>query len=140
MFDTRRGAIIGATGDPGGIGSGFYPFWSAALTGVAGLILLWRVMTTPQPAEGVFASREGLGSVLKLVVPMVLTAVSIGWLGLYLATALYMGFFARYLGRYRWVWAVASAVLVPLAMYLVFEQGFRMSLPKSALYNAGFPF
>lgn len=139
MFDSRRGALIGATTDPGGIGSGFYPFWSAALVGVAGLILLWRVLSTPQPPEGVFASRDSAVAVLQLVVPMIVATVSISWLGLYLATGLYMGFFARFIGHYRWVWVLASAVLVPLAVYLGFEVGFRVALPKSILYVDGFP-
>ena len=139
MFDSRRGALIGATRDPGGIGSGFYPFWSAALIGVAGLILVWRALSTPQPSEGVFASRESATAVLQLVVPMIVATVSILWLGLYLATGLYMGYFARAIGRYRWVWVIASAVLVPLAVYLGFELGFRVALPKSILYADGFP-
>jgi hypothetical protein len=139
MFDSRRGALIGATGDPGGIGAGFYPFWSAALIAVAGLLLIWRTVLTPPSGEVAFAGRESVVALLKLVIPMIVATVSILWLGLYLATALYMGFFARYIGRYRWIWVAAIAVLMPLGIYLVFEQGFRMSLPKSILYVRGFP-
>jgi putative tricarboxylic transport membrane protein len=139
MFDTRRGALIGATGDPGGIGSGFYPFWSAAIIGVAGLILLWRQAVSSGDSSPVFASREDAASVVKLVVPMVVAAVSILWLGLYVATALYMTFFARYIGRYRWIWVAVLAIGMPLAIYLGFEIGFRVGLPKSVLYGDVFP-
>jgi len=135
MFDSRRGALIGATSDPGGIGSGFYPFWSAAIMGVAALLLIYRSTATRQSAEGVVASRDGLVAVAKLVVPMVVAAASMLWLGFYLAVGLYMGFFARYIGSYRWPWVGASAISVPLLIYLIFEQGFRMLLPKSILYG-----
>src|SRR6266536_6219518 len=103
MLDSRKGALIGSSRDPGGIGSGFYPFWAAALMGVAGIVLLVRLATTPQPAEGVFAGRDSVAALLKLVVPMVTVTFAMAWLGLYVSTALYMGFFARYIGKYRWV-------------------------------------
>lgn len=147
MFESRRGALIGATRDPGGIGAGFYPFWSAAVMGIAALVLISRTLWAAQPAQGqgqaqekaVFAGRESVLAVGKLVVPMVLAVAAMLWLGFYLAMGLYMGFFARSIGRYRWVWVGAVAVCVPLAVYLIFEQGFRMLLPKSILYGDGLP-
>jgi putative tricarboxylic transport membrane protein len=139
MFDTRRGALIGATNDPGGIGSGFYPFWSAAVVATAGLIVFIRALVTPQPAQGVFTGREGVFAVLKLVVPMVVVAYAVAWLGLYIATACYMGFFARYIGRFRWLAVAAIAIVIPLLMYLAFERGFRVTLPKSVFYGDVFP-
>jgi hypothetical protein len=104
------------------------------------LVLAWRTANTSQDSERVFADGESLTSVLKLVVPMIVATVSIIWLGLYLASGLYMGFFARYIGRYRWVWVLACALLVPLAIYIGFEIGFRVTLPKSILYEEGFLF
>ncbi len=66
--------------------------------------------------------------------------MSFRWLGFYLATFTYMGFFAAYIGRYR-PWAIAlAAVTVPLAVYLLFEVGFKLVLPKSIFYTSGFPF
>lgn len=135
MYDSRRGALIGATNDPGGIGSGFYPFWASAFMGLAALVLMARAATSPRLSAAAFTDRQGAMAVLKLAVPMVVYGASILWLGLYLATGVYMAFFARSIGHYRWLRVVAVAVLVPLALYLVFEQGFRMVLPKSILYG-----
>lgn len=139
MFDSRRGALVGSANDPGGIGSGFYPFWSAGLVAVAALLLAYRYATRPQPAQGVFEGRQSILAVLKLVLPMVAFAASIGWLGFYLAIAAYMGFFARYIGRYRWLAVLATAIGFPVIMYLAFERGFRLVLPKSILYGDVFP-
>ncbi|HYU18704.1 MAG TPA: tripartite tricarboxylate transporter TctB family protein [Chloroflexota bacterium] len=139
MLDSRKGALIGASRDPGGMGAGFYPFWAAALMGIAGLAVMYAVATTPQPAEGVFRGRESVFAVLQLVIPMLVATVALVWLGIYIVTALYMGFFARYIGRYRWVWVVLIAVAVPAATYLGFELGFRVALPKSVFYGALLP-
>ena len=135
MFDSRRGALIGATRDPGGIGSGFYPFWSAAVLIIAALLVMYRSSVSSQSAERVVVSRNGLVAVGKLVIPMVAAVASMVWLGFYLAIAMYMGFFARYIGSYRWSWVGVIAITVPLLVYVVFEQGFRMLLPKSILYG-----
>jgi putative tricarboxylic transport membrane protein len=140
MVESRRGALIGATNDPGGIGSGFYPFWAAAFMGAAALAVMVRVATSPQPTQGVFGARESVVALLKLVVPMLIFTASLAWLGIYLGTALYMGFFARYIGRYRWHWVAAIALAFPLAIYWTFERGFRMSLPKSIWYGSLVPF
>jgi hypothetical protein len=76
-----------------------------------------------------------VNAVLMLVVPMAVAVMSLAHLGLYLVTALYMGFFARMIGQYRWRWVALIAVSVPLAVYLAFELGFRVGLPKSFLYD-----
>lgn len=140
MYDSRRGALIGATNDPGGIGSGFYPFWAAALVGAAALAVMVRMAASRQPAQGVFGARESVVALLKLVIPMLIATASLIWLGIYITTALYMGFFARYIGRYRWHWVLAVALVFPLALYWTFERGFRMSLPKSIWYGNLVPF
>lgn len=140
MFDTGNGALPDPSGRaPGGLRGGWYPFWSSALMAVAGIIVLYRVFVTPQPAQGIFRDRQAVLDVLKLVVPMVLVAVAMGWLGFYITAALYLGFFARAIGRYGWPWTIVSAIAIPVALYLLFELGFKVSLPKSLLFPFGSP-
>lgn len=142
MIDTRAGALPDPSGGaPGGLRGGWYPFWSAALAAVATLVVLYRSATLPQPAGGVFSGRQGILDVLRLVVPMIALVILMDrGLGFYLSGALYLGFFARAIGRYRWIWTAASAIAIPVVLFLVFEQGFRVPLPKSIFYGGGFPF
>jgi putative tricarboxylic transport membrane protein len=141
MFDSRKYALIDTSGrSPGGIGAGFYPFWAAAVMGLAGLVVIYRAMRIEPSRPGVFNGREGVAAVLKLVCPMLAATAAIVWLGFYLVTGLYMGFFARFIGRYGWAWVALIAVAFPTAIYLVFELGFRVRLPKSMFYELGLPF
>jgi putative tricarboxylic transport membrane protein len=140
MFDSRASALIDTTGKyPGGIGPGFYPFWAAAVMGAAGAIVLYRAYHSQSVGVGVFADRESVLSVVKLVGPLLLATVALFWLGFYVVSGLYMAFFARYIGRYRWAWVALIALVVPLVIYVSFEYGFRVRLPKSELYELGFP-
>jgi len=138
MLDTRGFAVPDTSKAPGGIGSGFYPFWAAAVMGVAGLVIMYRALTRSTAGPPLFENRQAIVSVGKLVAPMLLATAALSWLGFYLCSGLYMGFFARYIGRYHWRWVAAVAVLFPLAIYLAFEMGFRVRLPKSGLYELGF--
>ena len=97
MFDSRDVFASAPGNAPGDVGAHFYPFWSAALMAIAGLAIAYRALTTPQAVEGVFTGRDSAVAVLKLVVPMVLAATLIIWLGIYIVTGLYMAL--RALGR-----------------------------------------
>jgi len=138
MIDSRAGALVDRTGtQPGGIGAGFYPFWSAALVFACASYIGYRAWVTPQPGTAAFEDRDALFAALKLIIPMLIATAVIPWLGFYFVTALYMGLFARWIGHYRWIWVVVIAVIVPVAIYATFEIGFRVALPKSFLYDLG---
>ncbi|MBI3637349.1 MAG: tripartite tricarboxylate transporter TctB family protein [Candidatus Rokubacteria bacterium] len=142
MFDSRAGALVDRSGtEPGGIGAGFYPFWSAALMLICAASVGVRSYRSRDTGAVAFEGRESVFAVLKLVIPMIVATILITWLGLYLVTGLYMGLFARWIGKYNWGWVALIAVAMPLSIYAVFELGFRVGLPKSFLYDLGlFPF
>jgi hypothetical protein len=48
-----------------------------------------------------------------------------------------MGGFAWWIGRYKIWWVALIAVAFPLVIFLAFELGFQVLLPKSFLYTAG---
>ncbi len=138
MADSRAGALVDRTGaQPGGIGAGFYPFWSATLVFLCAAYIGYRAWLTPTPGTAAFEDRSAFLAAMKLIVPMLVAAAAIPWLGFYVVTALYMGLFARWIGHYRWIWVVLIAVAMPAAIFATFELGFRVLLPKSFLYSAG---
>jgi putative tricarboxylic transport membrane protein len=152
MFDSRAAFSPSASTAPGDVGSRWYPFWAASIMGVASIIVGYRALTTPQGVEGAFQGARSFLAVLKIAVPMLVYALligGIGWkttdftyvvvppFGFYLATALYMGLFAWWLGRYKIWWVGLIAVAFPLVIFVAFEIGFRVTLPKSFLYSSG---
>lgn len=141
MIDSRASALPDPTGAyPGGLGPGFYPFWAAFVVFASGAWVAYRAMTEPQPAEGVFTDRKGVVAVATLGLPMILAVALIPVLGFYIVTGVYMGLFAAVIGRYRWFWVLLITVGFPLGLYLSFESGFRVLLPKSIFYQMGLPF
>jgi len=152
MFDSRAAFSPSAGTQVGDVGARWYPFWAAAIMGLASVVVAYRALTTPQGTEGAFEGARSLFAVLKLAVPMLVYALLIAGVGFrttdftdsivppfgfYLATALYMGLFAWWLGRYKIWWVAAITVAFPIVIFAVFEIGFRVSLPKSFLYTSG---
>lgn len=133
MIDSYRKA--GWT--PTGPDSGFYPFWSAAAMAVAGAIIFAQAWRAPSPPGGIFQSSAGARALVGLAVPIAAGVALMGPLGLYIVSGAYMALSARFVGHYRWIFTLALAFLVPLALYLGFERGFRFPLPKSVLYHYG---
>ena len=116
--------------------AGWYPFWSAAMMGIPAVVVF--VIALRKPAgKPFFATQQGARTFWQLALPMVVMVGLIPWLGFYIVSALYMGFFARWIGKYPWLWIIVIALSVPLALYLGFERAFQAPLPKSMFYNQG---
>jgi len=111
--------------------SGFFPFWLALIMVVAcGVIFIQAAFNDTKKS---FVSREQLGSVLKVLWPAVAAVALMHFVGLYVASALYMGFYMRWVGRHSWVMVVAIALGVPIGSFLVFEKWFLVPMPKGPL-------
>jgi uncharacterized membrane protein len=53
--------------------------------------------------------------------------------GLYVASALYMGFYMRWVGRHSWVKVIAIALGIAIGSFLIFEKWFLVPMPKGPL-------
>jgi len=128
VFDSIRIGIGWGTDGPK---SGFFPFWLGVImiaTCVAIIARAWRRSTdTP------FVTRAQLVPVLKVLWPATLMVILVKPLGLYVASALYMGFYMRWVGRHGWVVVALCAIGVPVLTFLVFETWFLVPMPKGPL-------
>ena len=93
-------------------------------------IMLQALRRTPTEP---FLTRERLGPVLKVLWPATAAVVLMQFVGLYVASAVYMGFYIRWVGRHRWVTVIGLAVAIPVVTFIVFEQWFLVPMPKGPL-------
>ena len=71
--------------------------------------------------------------VLAVLVPSAVYVGLISGLGIYVASAIFVAFFMRWLGRYGWLMIAAIAVGNSVFFFLVFEVWFKIPLPKGPL-------
>jgi len=83
--------------------------------------------------EAHFIRHGDILTVLDVLWPAVACVLLMHWLGLYLASALYMGFYMRRFGHYPWLAAVSVSVVFAVSVFLIFEIWFLVPMPKGPI-------
>jgi Tripartite tricarboxylate transporter TctB family len=142
-FTAAFGAVIawGATEfgvgwSPSGPQPGTFPFYIGSLVALASLANLALALRKATADVAPFITADQGKAVLRFVLPMVGFVMLSLWLGLYVATALYMFGVMRFQGRYPLWHAGLVAIGLPVALFLLLEKGFRVSLLKGPLEAA----
>ena len=80
-----------------------------------------------------FVSRGKLRLVLSVFIPSMIYVAATYFIGIYVASALFIGAFMYWHGRFPWTKIVPVSLLVPVAVFLLFEVWFLVPLPKGPL-------
>lgn len=116
--------------------SGYFPFYIGLMLLASSGYILVRALLSWRTSRTEFASREQIGLVFAVFVPMVVYVALVAGIGIYVASFLLIAYFMRRHGRYGWPVTVAVSVAVPLAFFLIFERWFLVLLPKGPLERA----
>ncbi len=111
--------------------SGFFPFWLALLMLAACALIL--IQSVRRKSSASFVTREQLSPVLKVLWPAAAAVALMQFVGLYVASALYLAFYMRLVGRHGWLVVIVLAVLIPVVTFFVFETWFLVPMPKGPL-------
>ena len=113
--------------------SGYFPFYiGLLLAGASSWTWVTQLLHWRQSTEE-FATRKQVGLVVSVFVPMVIYVGLIFVLGIYLASAMLIGYFMVRHGRYKPALAATVAIGVPLIFFAVFEKWFLVPLPKGPI-------
>jgi len=130
LFDAIRLGIGWGTDGPK---SGFFPFWLALIMVVTcGIIILQTLWRSSREA---FVTREQFGPVLQVLWPAAAMVLLTHFVGLYVASALYIGFYMRWVGRHSWFAVAGLSIAIPVISFFIFESWFLVPMPKGPLEN-----
>ena len=130
IFDSVR---LGIGWGEDGPEAGYFPFYVALIICVSSLINLARALTVRPEKHKAFVETGQLKLVLAVLVPTAIYTALIGWLGIYVASILFVGFFMRWLGKYPWWNVLAVSVGNSVVFFLIFEIWFSIPLPKGPI-------
>ena len=85
--------------------------------------------------DGLFAEWGQLRQVMSVVVPTAIYVGAMPFTGLYLASIIFIGWFMRWLGKYRWLTVIAVAFGMPIVTYLSSSAGSWSRFPKARSRN-----
>ncbi len=108
--------------------AGFFPFYVGLALLVASAVNL--INASRDSGSGLFAEWLQLRHVMSVIVPTAIYVGTVPFIGLYIASMLFIGWFMRWLGKYPWLTVAAVAIIAPVLTYIVFEKWFLVPLPK----------
>ena len=119
--------------------SGYFPFYIGLLLGIASLATLLRVAVTEwgrgraqtgKPKQ--FVGWGQLKLVMSVLIPALVYVLGVQLFGIYVASAVYITLFMRWLGHYAWAKSIAIGVGVSAVIFVMFEVWFKVPLYKGA--------
>ena len=117
-----------------GPAAGYFPFYIAAVLGIASLaILLKAVSGNSDELKESFVSRVAFGRVLTVLLPAIVYVAAIQFIGLYVASGLFIMIFMIAIGRESVLRSICVGMAVPLFFFVMFERWFLVPLPKGPL-------
>jgi putative tricarboxylic transport membrane protein len=112
--------------------AGFFPFYIGLMIVIATIINFLTIIFAER-SDKLFADWGQLRQVLAVVIPTAIYVVLIPTIGIYVASALLIAIFMRWLGRYRWDLIAGVSLGVPFVFFLLFERWFLLPLPKGPI-------
>ena len=131
VFDSVR---LGARWGSDGPQAGYFPFYIGLLVCIASAVNL--ALGILARGSKSFVEVSSLKLVLSVLVPAAVYVALIGWIGIYVASALFVAGFMRWLGKYAWWKVAAVSIGNSVAFFLIFEVWFLVPLPKGPLESA----
>ena len=131
MWDSAR---IGAGWGADGPQSGYFPFYIGLLMNIASIINMLIAFKSDKTQS--FVSRLELRRVLAIFLHCLVYVAVMQWLGLYVASALFIAAFMRWQGQFSVLRSVLTAVIVSMVLFLMFEIWFKVPLLKGPLEAA----
>jgi len=124
---------LGSRWTDDGPGAGYFPFYIGLVICFASSGIALQALRARGSADEVFVDGPSLKRVLQVLLPAVLYVAAIHFVGVYVASALYIALFMVLLGKYGWFKAVAVGVSTSALFFLMFEVWFKVPLFKGEL-------
>ena len=130
IYDSAR---LGARWGEDGPQAGYFPFYIGVILCIASVINLLQALAAAKREDSEFVQYDALKLVFSVLLPTAVYAGLIGPLGLYVASAVFIAFFMRWLGKYSWLLVASVSIGNSVVFFVVFEVWFKIPLPKGPL-------
>lgn len=127
IYDSVR---LGARWVEEGPQAGYFPFYIAVFFCLASVVNLAVALFKKGDAGRAFVEVGQLKLVLSVLLPSIVYVALIAAMGIYVASAVFVAFFMRWLGKYPWWKVAAVSIGNSVVFFVIFEIWFKVPLPK----------
>ena len=129
IYDAQR---LGTGWGDEGPKSGYFPFYIGLILCFSSLVSIVQGVRAPTSA-GAFVERGQAKLILAVLIPTIVYVIAVRLLGIYVASAIFIGAFMAWQGKFALLKCVVVSVLVSVCLFLMFELWFKVPLPKGPL-------
>jgi len=122
---------LGAGWADDGPKAGYFPFRMGLFILIASIAVI--VQAILKNDRSCFIEKEQLRQVAVVFIPLLAYVAALQMIGIYVASALFIGLFMRWVGKFSWWKAAAVGIGFNLVLFWVFEVQFMVPLPKGPL-------
>jgi hypothetical protein len=130
VYDSYR---LGSKWGSDGPQSGYFPFYIGLLICISSGINFAQVLMARRMDPEIFVAWGPFKLVLTVLIPAAVYVLGVKYIGIYLASAIYIALFMAWLGKYSWLRSIAVGVAVNVSFFLMFEVWFKVPLYKGDL-------
>lgn len=124
---------LGAGWADDGPQAGYFPFYIGLVICIASAWIFATIWHARGKGGEPFVLRGQLRQIMTLLLPAIVYVIAIAFVGIYLSSAIFIGWFmARHGGHRIWT-SAAVAIGLPAALFMLFEVWFRTPLPKGPI-------
>ncbi len=124
---------IGAGWAPEGPEAGYFPLRIGVIICVAASVVLFRTVFAKGSGDRVFVTFGRLRHVMAVLLPTIAYVLAVKFVGIYVASAVFIAAFMRVMDRFGWLKTIVISVGVSVALFWLFELQFKVPLPKGPL-------
>ncbi len=130
MWDSNR---IGAGWGSDGPESGSFPFYIGLLIVISAAVTIFNAVRMNAEEAGEFVGHDELKLVMAVLIPSIIYVALIDFIGIYVASAIFITVFMVWQGKFSIVKSLLVAIPVNVFFFMMFEVWFKIPLPKAWL-------
>ncbi len=124
---------VGAGWAADGPQSGYFPFRVGAIICIAAAVVCFKALFGKNRKHEVFVSWERFRLVLMVLVPTIVYVLATQFVGIYVASTVFIAGFMRVMDKRAWWKVLLISVGVSVTLFWLFEIQFIVPLPKGPL-------
>ena len=130
IYDSQR---LGSGWAEDGPRAGYFPFRIGVILCACSLLIFVQALWRRRELARNFIERQQIGPVLTVLVPTAFYVLAIQFLGIYVASTLFVALFMIFVGKFAAWKSFLIGVTMSLLAFWVFEHKFLVPLPKGPL-------
>ena len=124
---------LGNSWTPEGPGAGYFPFYVGLMVALSGAVTLFQSLFGSLKSKEIFIDGEQFKRIMAVLLPAAVYVLGIEFLGIYIASVIYIALFMIFLGKYSPVKSVLVSLGVITLFFFMFEVWFKVPLYKGQL-------